>query len=96
MWHEDQREQRIADAAYEQQHEERMKRNRAHGERPVESRAAGLGSRRGGQHRTAAGAGVTRCLTCLNAVDMRFSETDRVWRAYEHGTDTPHRCKETK
>lgn len=38
----------------------------------------------------------TICMSCHQKIEMKFSETLRVWQGFDHGTSILHRCEEKK
>ena len=93
MWLDDCEEQRVADAAYERMYEARMKRDRSHGGSPPCS-SGGSRSPGGSAKADREKRGVSVCMTCGCKYDVRF--VDGLPKFYDHGTETPHRCKDEK
>jgi hypothetical protein len=96
VWHDDQREQRIAEDNYakqQQESEERYRAKRGHGanvEPPGGQQLPGSSTGTATPKRGSRRDGVSVCMTCGHKYDVRFVDGKPIF--YDHGTDTVHRC----
>ena len=96
VWHDDQREQRIADKAYDDACDERDKRTRekrpnSSGSTRPSASTQGLRPSSRSSQGAAGGRKVDVCLTCHAKVTWK--EEGRTWVPYDYASDVKHRCK---